>query len=322
MSVQLDAAFNYNDLQGLDTLKKGVRHDDPEALKVVAQQFESMFIGLIMKSMRDATDVMASDLENSYQTKFYRDMHDQQLSLSLSQSGGFGLADVLYEQISQAQNPVRPDLYNIDVKPMDESIRPILPAGVTLNQLIEKSALPFSSLSDVDDASSVLEPKTKEGKGAMFSSPEEFIRQLMPAAESAAKTLGLAPEILIAQAALETGWGKFVIQDDSGKSSNNLFGIKADQRWQGESALTTTHEYVEGNRLTVKEPFRAYDSVEDSFNDYVSFVSNSPRYQSAVNSADKGENYLKELQAAGYATDPNYAEKITRIARSEWFEKV
>ena len=126
MTQQLDAAFNYNDLNGLNALKQGARKDDPEALKAVAQQFESMFLGLIMKSMRDATDVLASDLENSYQTKFYRDMSDQQLSLSMSQNGGFGLADVLYEQISKAQHPVVEDIYNVDVKTLDHSNRPIL----------------------------------------------------------------------------------------------------------------------------------------------------------------------------------------------------
>ncbi|HET8902933.1 MAG TPA: rod-binding protein, partial [Saccharospirillum sp.] len=129
MASQIDAAFNYNDLNGLNSLKSLARKDDAAALKGVAQQFESMFINMMLKSMRDATDVMASDLLSSNETKFYRDMHDQQLSLHLAQSGGYGLAEVMFEQMS-AQLPQRPaDFQNIDVKPMSESIRPEIPVA-------------------------------------------------------------------------------------------------------------------------------------------------------------------------------------------------
>jgi flagellar protein FlgJ len=343
MSVQLDAAFNYNDLQGLETLKVGARDDDPKALQAVAQQFESMFISLIMKSMRDATDVMASDLESSYQTKFYRDMHDQQLSLSLSQNGGFGLAEILYEQLAESQNPSRPDLYSIDVKGMDESNRPILPF----------TGLDASTQSMIDNLTSNLSPETSDelaalansflqehvmneapeditlqrasssqlGKSEVFTSPEDFIEKVLPVAEKAAKALNLEPKFLVAQAALETGWGKYVIDNEQGKSSYNFFGIKADQRWQGDSATATTHEFIEGKKLTVKEPFRSYNSIEESFNDYVDFISGSERYKAAVASSDNGETYAKELQNAGYATDPKYAEKIARIANSDWFSQ-
>ena len=328
MTQQLDAAFNYNDLNGLNALKQGARKDDPEALKAVAQQFESMFLGLIMKSMRDATDVLASDLENSYQTKFYRDMSDQQLSLSMSQNGGFGLADVLYEQISKAQHPVVEDIYNVDVKTLDHSNRPILERLPNLAPRAARSVANEPSLATISVVSSVLaanepqelgEPRLN-GKSALFDSPEAFIANLMPHAEKAAQKIGLDPHILVAQAALETGWGKHVIADGDGQSSHNLFGIKADQRWQGETASTTTHEFIDGRQITIKAPFRAYPSIEDSFDDYVQFVQDSPRYQAAL-AADTGDDYLQALQDAGYATDPQYAEKISRIANSDWFAK-
>jgi len=328
MTQQLDAAFNYNDLNGLNALKQGARKDDPEALKAVAQQFESMFLGLIMKSMRDATDVLASDLENSYQTKFYRDMSDQQLSLSMSQNGGFGLADVLYEQISKAQHPVVEDIYNVDVKTLDHSNRPILERLPTTAPRAARSVANEPSLATISVVSSVLaanepqelgEPRLN-GKSALFDSPEAFIANLMPHAEKAAQKIGLDPHILVAQAALETGWGKHVIADGDGQSSHNLFGIKADQRWQGETASTTTHEFIGGRQITIKAPFRAYPSIEDSFDDYVQFVQDSPRYQAAL-AADTGDDYLQALQDAGYATDPQYAEKISRIANSDWFAK-
>lgn len=328
MTQQLDAAFNYNDLNGLNALKQGARKDDPEALKAVAQQFESMFLGLIMKSMRDATDVLASDLENSYQTKFYRDMSDQQLSLSMSQNGGFGLADVLYEQISKAQHPVVEDIYNVDVKTLDHSNRPILERLPSMAPRAARSVANEPSRATISVVSSVLaanepqelgEPRLN-GKSALFDSPEAFIANLMPHAEKAAQKIGLDPHILVAQAALETGWGKHVIADGDGQSSHNLFGIKADQRWRGETASTTTHEFIDGRQITIKAPFRAYPSIEDSFDDYVQFVQDSPRYQAAL-AADTGDDYLQALQDAGYATDPQYAEKISRIANSDWFAK-
>jgi flagellar protein FlgJ len=331
MTQQLDAAFNYNDLNGLNALKQGARKDDPEALKAVAQQFESMFLGLIMKSMRDATDVLASDLENSYQTKFYRDMSDQQLSLSMSQNGGFGLADVLYEQINKAQNPVVDDVYNVDVKTLEHSNRPILErmptqapraAASVPNAANEPSLAMISAMSPALAANASQAPSepTLNGKSALFDSPEAFIANLMPHAEKAAQKIGLDPHILVAQAALETGWGRHVIADTDGQSSHNLFGIKADQRWQGDTASTTTHEFIDGRQITIKAPFRAYPSIEDSFDDYVQFVQDSPRYQAAL-AADTGDDYLQALQDAGYATDPQYAEKISRIANSDWFAK-
>lgn len=334
MSVQVDAAFNYHELQGLESLKAGARNDSPEAIKAVAQQFESMFISLIMKSMRDATDVLSSDLENSYQTKFYRDMHDQQLSLSLSQSGGFGLADILYEQLTEAQNPTRFNPFDIDVKNMDESIRSILPSlgvGARTQSIIDEllklkdGDAPSESEAPATGSSAVnsIESTTSiQGKSTVFEGPEDFIQSLLPIAEKAAKQLGLDPKIMVAQAALETGWGKAVIEKSDGSSSYNFFGIKSDHRWQGESAMTTTHEFIAGKKLTVNAPFRAYESAEKSFADYVDFVSGSERYQSAIENASDAKTYVTELQKAGYATDPDYAEKILRIANSEWFEQV
>jgi len=333
MPMQLDAAFNYNDIQGLETLKSGARNDDPKALRAVAQQFESMFISLIMKSMRDATDVMESDLENSYQTKFYRDMYDQQMSLSVSQNGGFGLADVLYEQLLASQNPVRPDLYNIDVKGLEDSIRPIIP----FHKLDTRTQSMIDSLTTASESADMLDTDLlatttaenendlqanviiKDGKAEVFKSPSDFIETLLPIAQKVTKGSNLDPQLLVAQAALETGWGKYVIEGSGGKSSFNFFGIKADQRWSGDSAMTTTHEFIDGRKLVVNEPFRAYQSAEESFTDYVKFISESPRYQQAVSAAAEPEKYAQALQQAGYATDPNYADKIIRIKNSDWF---
>lgn len=330
MAMQIDAAFNYNDLAGLESLKKGAREDDPEALKVVAQQFESMFISLIMKSMREATDVFASDLESSYQTKFYRDMHDQQLSLTLSKSGGFGLAEVLYNQLTgeYSKDPTRsleqlmdsrvsiPDMTNFDLNDLQSFLNRRVQEAEKQNEIEPVSE---AVQSPAEPENFVASTVSTNDKAPVFSSPTEFIKKLLPVAEKAAEKIGLDPKVLVAQAALETGWGQKVISKPDGDSSFNFFGIKADSRWQGESAKTMTHEYIDGKAIKIQDVFRAYESIEDSFDDYLSFVTDSKRYQHAIANAGDPNLYLKALQSAGYATDPNYADKISRIANSDWF---
>ncbi|MHA7879500.1 MAG: flagellar assembly peptidoglycan hydrolase FlgJ [Saccharospirillum sp.] len=297
MVSQLDAAFNYNDLHGLNDVKAKARADDPAALRVVAQQFESMFISMVLKSMREATDVMSSDMLNSNETKFYRDMHDQQLSLTLSQQGGYGLADTLYEQLLR-QLPDRPEAGTVpNVRPLNESNRPILPVPAT----------PRETVAPVESPSHETTP----------DGPSAFINRIAPYAEQAAAELGVDPRVLIAQAALETGWGQHMIQRDDGGNSHNFFGIKADSRWQGDSAETLTHEYIDGTAITLKDRFRAYNSPAESFSDYVRFLTDNPRYQPALAQAGSPEGYARALQQAGYATDPAYADKILRIADSD-----
>lgn len=297
MVSQMDAAFNYNDLHGLNEVRAKARANDPEALRVVAQQFESMFINMVLKSMREATDVMASDMFDSNETRFYRDMHDQQLSLTLSQQGGYGLADTLYEQLLR-QLPNSPEQgVAPDVRPLNESNRPILPVRST----------PRDNLKPVQTEKIETAP----------TGPQAFINKVRPYAEQAAAAIGVDARVLIAQAALETGWGQHMISRSDGSDSYNFFGIKANRAWQGDSAETMTHEYIDGTAITMKDRFRAYSSPAESFEDYVRFISDNPRYQSALQQADSPAGYARALQQAGYATDPAYADKILRIADSD-----
>ncbi|MDT4794101.1 flagellar rod assembly protein/muramidase FlgJ [compost metagenome] len=155
-------------------------------------------------------------------------------------------------------------------------------------------------------------------KGAgkrVFASRNEFIETLLPMAEKAAERIGVDPRYLVAQAALETGWGKSIIREGDGSSSHNLFGIKAHKSWDGDSARVLTTEYKGGKAVKEAASFRSYNSFEQSFHDYVSFLQNNDRYQEALDSADQPEQFVRELQKAGYATDPQYARKITQIAR-------
>ncbi|BBH45057.1 flagellar assembly peptidoglycan hydrolase FlgJ [Pseudomonas sp. KU43P] len=148
-----------------------------------------------------------------------------------------------------------------------------------------------------------------------FADSDEFVATMLPMAEQAAKRIGIDPRYLVAQAALETGWGKSVMRNSDGSSSHNLFGIKATGNWEGDSARAITSEFRDGQFVKETAAFRSYDSYQDSFHDLVSLLQNNSRYQDAVKSADRPEQFVQELQKAGYATDPNYASKISQIAR-------
>ena len=157
------------------------------------------------------------------------------------------------------------------------------------------------------------QPPLAPGKAA-FASKDEFIATLLPMAQAAADKIGVDPRYLVAQAALETGWGKSVIRQQDGSSSHNLFGIKS-HGWQGDSARVLTTEYVAGKQVKEAASFRAYDSFEQSFEDYVSFLQGNGRYKEALDTTSNPERFVKELQQAGYATDPQYARKVAQIAR-------
>ncbi|MCX2898471.1 flagellar assembly peptidoglycan hydrolase FlgJ [Pseudomonas mandelii] len=148
-----------------------------------------------------------------------------------------------------------------------------------------------------------------------FSSSDEFVNAMLPMAKEAADRIGVDPRYLVAQAALETGWGKSVMRAQDGSSSHNLFGIKASSNWKGDSARAITSEFRNGEMVKETAQFRSYDSYKDSFHDLVTLLQTNNRYQDVVKSADNPEQFVRELQKAGYATDPNYASKISQIAR-------
>jgi flagellar protein FlgJ len=148
-----------------------------------------------------------------------------------------------------------------------------------------------------------------------FSSADEFVNTMLPMAKEAAARIGVDPRYLVAQAALETGWGKSVMRAQDGSSSHNLFGIKASSNWTGDSARAITSEFRNGQMVKETAQFRSYASYKDSFHDLVTLLQTNNRYQDVVKSADNPEQFVRELQKAGYATDPNYATKISQIAK-------
>jgi flagellar protein FlgJ len=148
-----------------------------------------------------------------------------------------------------------------------------------------------------------------------FSSADEFVNTMLPMAKEAADRIGVDPRYLVAQAALETGWGKSVMRAQDGSSSHNLFGIKTGSSWKGDSARAITSEFRDGAMVKETAEFRSYASYKDSFHDLVTLLQSNNRYQDVVKSADNPEQFVRELQKAGYATDPNYANKISQIAK-------
>ncbi|GLO12642.1 flagellar rod assembly protein/muramidase FlgJ [Pseudomonas putida] len=203
----------------------------------------------------------------------------------------------------------------------DRLLAGIVPSAATANtatvpardgqQVAKAFAVPDNGLRIVGRA--VAQPPLAPNKA--FGDSDEFVATMLPMAEQAAKRIGIDPRYLVAQAALETGWGKSVMRNTDGSSSHNLFGIKATGSWDGGEARAITSEYRDGQFVKETAAFRSYDSYQDSFHDLVSLLQNNARYQDAVKAADKPEQFVQELQKAGYATDPNYASKISQIAR-------
>ena len=262
-------------------------------------------------------------------------MHDSQLATDLAQKGALGLADLLVAQLDPTSgiNPAKKDA---ELKmPGSASFNP-LPERPDNSKAVNNTELSSSvrqTLHAIADLPAQTPPATGLTKAASatqalaqadwkIASPEEFVRKLLPAAKQAAKALGLDPMAMIAQAALETGWGQRMIKTARGENSFNLFGIKAQHNWQGESAVVDTLEFRGGVAQKEQARFRSYSSPEQSLQDYASFISDSPRYQQAMQVVAEPAAYFNELQAAGYATDPAYAKKIMAVYQSPAFELV
>ena len=390
---------SYSDLNRLNQLKVGADKNSEGNMRKVAQEFESLFLSEMLKSMRSATEALGKDNPmNTPAAKQYQEMYDQQLAVSLSrEGGGIGLADVLMRQMqknkpvdaqaatlqgpaaveavkkvdvpteiaagTQADGPLgrsngqRPlwafrvaepqagaaATHSNDMELMNQR-RIALPSKLTDRLLAgivpstqvatEAKAAPLRNSALQDNVinsgarsvaaangsmqvygRAVAQPPLAPAKKA-FSSQDEFVATMLPMAEAAAKRIGIDPKYLVAQAALETGWGKSVMRAEDGSSSHNLFGIKAGKSWQGGQARAITSEFRDGAVVKETAQFRSYDSYQDSFHDLVTLLQSNDRYKEVVKSADNPERFVRELQKAGYATDPNYANKISQIAHS------
>ncbi|MCL6414448.1 flagellar assembly peptidoglycan hydrolase FlgJ [Aestuariirhabdus sp. Z084] len=309
----------YTDLNSLQNLKYSSDGESKEALEQAVKQFESLFISMMLKSMRDANAIFEEDsLFNSSESNMYRDMLDGQMAIDLAENGGMGLAEVLMRQLNSSI-PEASSTYGRDRFMVDKASDV---ASTMVQQLMRKpivGKVDQSANVNANDSDRKITLETNE-PDEVLDSPLAFIRKMMPYAQEIASKLGIEPKILVAQSALETGWGQKMIQREDGGNSFNLFGIKADSRWSGDTAEVTTTEFRQGVALKETAAFRAYDSFLTSFDDYATFLQQNDRYQNALQHGGDSVKFLQGLQQAGYATDPEYAEKILRIADSNIFD--
>lgn len=284
MTAPINNSF-YADPKGLNALRSDAKAQTPDALKETARQFESLFTNMLLKSMREATKSTGDSMFDSEQTEFYQGMFDDQMAVHLSQGRGLGLADMLVRQLSQSRMNNAGD-------------------GLGATGLGQNSDSGINA---------VLPTPHAPGPTPIASSKEDFVRTMWPLAQKAASALGVDPHALLAQAALETGWGKSVPAGTTGDSSYNLFGIKAGGQWAGATTNVPTLEFESGVAVRKVDRFRSYDSAEQSFNDYAGLIGNNPRYEKAVGTGTDVAAFAAALQEGGYATDPQYAQKIVAV---------
>ncbi len=275
---------DFNQFTGL---RAAADKNDPSALREVASQFEALFLQTMLKNMREASlgdDIMGG----SDQHDMYQGMMDQQLALEMASGKGVGLAEMLVRQLGgdRATTMSRPDRDYY--------------------------------LSDVPRSS----PAALAKPAPAWSDPKVFARDIWPHAQRAGRRLNVAPEAIVAQAALETGWGAHVMPDQKGDSSFNLFGIKAGAGWRGDQVSRQTLEFENGIPRPQNALFRSYNDVAATFDDYTEFLSDNPRYSAVSGHGSDVAGFAKALQDSGYATDPKYADKLKRIVNSPTMRSV
>jgi flagellar protein FlgJ len=305
-SGALDQRFAL-DVQGVDALRRTARATPEEGLRQVSRQFEAVFMQMVLKSMREATP--ADGIMGSQQEKLYTSMLDQQLAQSLS-GRGVGLAEAMFAQLSRSAGAAMPASAAQAPAPWPPASRE-LPAALPAVPAARDEPL---SLNPSFEMPVYERPEPSARSAGAPANVERFVARMLPAAQAASQASGVPAELILAQAALESGWGRREIRGDDGSQSFNVFGIKADRRWKGPVVEAATTEFVNGVAQPTRAAFRAYGSYEEAFADYAKFLSTNPRYAAVVGAADATQA-AHGLQRAGYATDPDYGGKLVRIMK-------
>lgn len=284
------AAQNVNtwtDLSGFNALRQSAQADAKSALPVVAKQFESIFTQMVLKSMRDAN--FGDPNFDSQAGDSWQGLADHQLAVTLSNQGhGLGIAEMLVRQLGgkDAATPAAAGQGGDDWKSRLGSVA----------RAVGSSVQAVSHFIPGD--------------------PADFVTKMAPFAQKAAEKLGVSVRAVLAQAALETQWGKHMPQHGDGTPSYNLFGMKAGSSWDGERVSVPTLEVEGGVPVRKRAAFRAYESPAQSFDDYARLLGDNPRYAQALGKGDDVAGFARGLVQGGYATDPSYAHKIAVIANS------
>ncbi len=313
------AANTYTDVNALAALKKDP--NSPAAIKAVAQQVDALFLQMMLKSMRDANAEVGEPESN--EMGMYQDMFDKQIALQLSQHQGLGLGAQLTRQLSERAAAAQsgggaagPD-GTAAAKGMhaNGTSRNAAAAGGAAASAMDGAAPADAS----QEGGSSLSVSPDTGSTAAPASPGQFVSMVYPAIQRAAAVLGVSPLGLLAQAALETGWGQRMARTAAGAPSLNMFGIKADEGWNGARAAADTIEFSGGVAVQRRTAFRAYGSIEASVSDFAGLLGNSPRYRDAIMSGGNAHAYAAAIGKAGYATDPQYGSKLNEILNSSAF---
>jgi flagellar protein FlgJ len=289
-SIPLSSAANapdaatYTDLNGLAALKNAPT--SPATIKAVSQQVEALFLQMMLKSMRDATEAEGGET-TSNETSMYQDMFDKQVALTLSKRQDLGIARLFERQLGGKTAPS--------------------PAGTGSSIPLR----PGQTRADADGRTPSAQSTAVTGEHAA-----QFVRSVMPTIQRAAQALGVNPLGMLAQAALETGWGQRMPRTADGTPSLNLFGVKAGDGWDGARAVAETVEVSGGVASQRRTAFRAYGSIEDSVNDFASLLTTSPRYREAIAAGGSAQGYVDSIAKSGYATDPDYGNKLNQVLNS------
>lgn len=297
-------ALDVNSVKQLQQVAKG---NPNQALSIAAKEFESIFIQMMLKSMRDAT--FKSELFKSHENDFYTSMFDQQVSKNMAEKG-MGFADLMVKQLTQNQNAESQDLGN-----------QLMSAEVLSNL----SKYQTDSLNNTAFSSAIINPDrfsennrqqtAAKNNASLSGNVDQFVDELLEHALSFGKQTGIPAGYALAHAALESGWGKSVPKYADGKSSFNLFGIKASRDWTGKVVEVNTTEYTNGVPTKVVDRFKAYDSYTDAFIDYARLLKQNDRYANVIQHSRSPWEFAKHLQLSGYATDPNYADKLFNVMK-------
>lgn len=271
------------DSRGLDALKRTAKSEPDRALAGAAKQFEALFMQMLLKSMRDA--MPQSDLVDSSESRTYTAMLDQELATRMG-SKGMGIADMIVKQLERSQ-------------------------GAAPSKKVDAPAVSIQVPQSTREMLERLSSANSVARGGSADA-QAFVQRLLPEAQAAERATGVPARFILGQAALESGWGKREIRNADGSNSFNLFGIKAGASWRGASTDTLTTEYANGVARKQVEKFRAYGSYREAFEDYARLLTQNPRYAEVLRQGGDAAGFAASMQRAGYATDPAYAEKLTR----------
>ena len=318
MSISDKTDFFLN-FQQFGDLKLQARAGTDDAARAVAQQFEGLFVQQMLAAMRAAARVPGSD-DSSY-LDFYQEMYDKQLAQSVAGRDQLGLARMIMRQLPAGGDANAAG--SAGVLPLPAAALPARAGAVATNTAAPLAPIGSPPARSIGSSTGVVlhrvlehdfaEVRLNQQANPRWQQAAQFVADILPDARVAARKLGVSAELLVAQSALETGWGKHAMLHPDGRNGFNLFGIKAGADWQGEAIRTESLEYRNGTLTSEVSRFRAYPSPAQSLADYVDFIQSSPRYAPVAAVAGDDQAYIRGIHAAGYATDPNYADKVLGI---------